>query len=196
MRNAHRRAAEADPTAREALREAVRADGFCLVAPYEASEARRGVPETNPVGVRLLPPAEPRAPLAGEITALEHDFERLGTKVARNGCRWAVDNLVEQRFEAANGRSREMFGAVAVHVATGHGFTTTKQGAGGTAVRYLVDQGLLPENGGGSFVRGVWPITHTNGPRPGTSHTDEAHFRLQALTGVARHLIDRLTPAQ
>ncbi|WP_369029789.1 hypothetical protein [Streptomyces adonidis] len=42
----------------------------------------------------------------------------------------------------------------------------------------------------------MWPITHTNGPRPGTSHTDEAHFRLQALPGVARHLIDRLTPAQ
>ncbi|GAA5028635.1 hypothetical protein [Streptomyces siamensis] len=35
----------------------------------------------------------------------------------------------------------------AVHVATAHGFTTDKQGAGGQAIMYLIDQGLLPERG-------------------------------------------------
>lgn len=58
------------------------------------------------------------------------------------------------------------------------------------------DQGLLPERDGGHFVRGLWQITHTNGPHPGTSDAGEARFRLQALTGAARYLIDRFTPVQ
>lgn len=178
------------------LREALRADGFDLVAEYETSEDRWGAPETNLVGVRLLPLDEPRAPLSDEITALEHDFDRLGMTVAKNCYRQAVDNLVDQRFEAANGQLRAMFEAVVVHVATAHGFTTTVQGAGGSAINHLIGHGLLPENDGGHFVRGLWKITHTNGPHPGTSDAGEARFRLQALTSAARYLIDRFTPVQ
>ncbi|MGW9029563.1 hypothetical protein ACWGQ5_36695 [Streptomyces sp. NPDC055722] len=221
VRDAHRRAADADLTARKALREfvrliaertapsaqgdmragtpfwqlreALRADGFELVAEYETSEGKWDVPETNLADVRLLPLDEPRAPLSDEITALEHDFDRLGLTVARNCYRQAVDNLVEQRFEAANGQLRAMFEAAVVHAATAHGFTTAQQGAGGKAIAYLIDQGLLPEKDGGQFVRGLWQITHTNGPHPGTSDAGEARFRLQALTGVVRYLIDRFT---
>ncbi|MFJ5260092.1 hypothetical protein ACIQAC_06405 [Streptomyces sp. NPDC088387] len=178
------------------LSEALRADGFDLVAEYEISEDTWGRSMTNLVGVRLLPLDEPRVPLSNEITSLEHAFDRLGMTVARNCYRQAVDNLVEQRFEAANGQLRAMFEAVVVHVATAHGFTTTRQGAGGPAVRHLIDQGLLPENDGGSFVRGLWQITHTNGSHPGTSDAGEARFRLQAMTGAARYLIDRFTPVQ
>ncbi|MFF3449631.1 hypothetical protein ACFYXJ_21160 [Streptomyces sp. NPDC002667] len=178
------------------LREALRSDGLDLVAEYETTEEMWGRSRSRLLGARLLPLDEPRAPLSDEITALEHEFDRLGLTVARNCYRQAVDNLVEQRFEAANGQLRAMFEAVAVYVATAHGFTTTMQGAGGAAIRYLVDQGLLPDNDGGSFVRGLWQITHTNGPHPGASHAGEARFRLQALTGVARYLIDRFTPAQ
>ncbi|MEU1566011.1 hypothetical protein ABZ504_37380 [Streptomyces mirabilis] len=222
VRDAQRRAADADLTARKALREfvrliaertapsdqgdmsaafwqlreALRADGFDLVAEYESSEGKWDVPETNLAGVRLLPLDEPRAPLSDEITALEHDFDRLGLTVARNCYRQAVDNLVEQRFEAANGQLRAMFEAVVVHAATAHGFTTAQQGAGGQAIAYLIDQGLLPERDGGQFVRGLWQITHTNGPHPGTSDAGEARFRLQAVTGAVRYLIDRFTPVQ
>lgn len=178
------------------LREALRADGVDLVAEYEISEDTWGRSTTNLVGVRLLPLDEPRAPLSDEITSLEHDFDQLGMTVAKNCYRQAVDNLVEQRFEAANGQLRAMFEAVAVHAATAHGFTTVKQGAGGQAIKYLIDQGLLPENDGGHFVRGLWQITHTNGPHPGTSDAGEARFRLQALTSAARYLIDRFTPVQ
>lgn len=178
------------------LREALRADGFDLVAEYATSQGTWGEPQTHLVGVRLLPLDEPRASLSDEITALEHDFDRLGMTVAKNCYRQAVDNLVEQRFEAANGQLRAMFESVVVHVATAQGFTTTKQGDGGQAIAYLIDQGLLPERDGGHFVRGLWQITHTNGPHPGTSDAGEARFRLQALTGAARYLIDRFTPVQ
>ncbi|WP_150476538.1 hypothetical protein [Streptomyces alboniger] len=225
VRGAQRQAADADLTARKALyefvrlvaertapseqgdvrtgtpfwqlREALRADGFDLVAEYETSEDIWGAPQTGGlVGVRLLPLDEPLAPLSNEITALEHGFDRLGMTVAKNCYRQAVDNLVEQRFEAANGQLRAMFEAVVVHVAAAHGFTSTKQGDGGLAIAYLIDQGLLPEKDGGHFVRGLWQITHTNGPHPGTSDAGEARFRLQALTSVVRYLIDRFAPVQ
>jgi len=196
VRDAQRRAADADLKARKALREfvrliaersapsaqedvragtpfwqlreALRADGFDLVAEYETSEGMWDMPEANLAGIRLLPLDEPRAPLSDEITALEHDFDRLGLTVARNCYRQAVDSLVEQRFEAANGQLRAMFEAVVVHAATAHGFTAAQQGAGGQAITFLIDQGLLPERNGGNFVRGLWQITHTNGPHPGT----------------------------
>lgn len=89
-----------------------------------------------------------------------------------------------------------MFEAVVVHVAAAHGFTSTKQGGGGLSIAHLIDQGLLPEKDGGHFVRGLWQITRTNGPHPGTSDAGEARFRLQALTSAVRYLIDRFTPVQ
>lgn len=165
------------------LREALRADGFDLRAEY--------APSGELAGVRLLPLDEPKAPLSGQITALQADFDRLGMQVAENAYRQAVDSLVDQRFEAANGQMRSMFEAVIVYAATTKGFTSTKQGDGGPALAHLIDQGHLPDRDGGSFIRGLWWITHTNGPHPGTSNAGEAHFRMQAITSAARYLIDR-----
>ncbi|MDX3637125.1 MULTISPECIES: hypothetical protein [Streptomyces] len=71
------------------------------------------------------------------------------------------------------------------------GFSTSRQGARGAAISYLVNQGLLPPDDGGDFVRGLWQITHTNGPHPGTSDAGEARFRLQAVTSAVRYLLDR-----
>ncbi|MEU2774627.1 hypothetical protein ABZ646_17200 [Streptomyces sp. NPDC007162] len=64
------------------------------------------------------------------------------------------------------------------------------------AIAYLIDQGLLPWWDGGRFVRGLWQITRTDGPHPGSSDAGEARFRLQALTAVVRYLIDRFRPVQ
>ena len=44
---------------------------------------------------------------------------------------------------------------------------------------------------GGDFIRGLWQITHTNGPHPGTTTAGEVHFRMLTMTGAARYLIDR-----
>ncbi|MFG2683960.1 hypothetical protein [Streptomyces sp. NPDC048392] len=170
------------------LREALRADGFDLRTDY--------TPTGELTSVRLLPLDEPKAPLSDQITALEADFDRLGMTVAKNLYRQAVDNLVEQRFEAANGQMRSTFEAVIVHVATSRNFTSTKQGDGGPALAYLIDQGHLPERNGGAFIRGLWWITHTNGPHPGTSDAGEAYFRVQAITSAVRYLIDRFMPRQ
>ena len=91
---------------------------------------------------------------------------------------------------------RAMLEEVIVQVAVANGFTRTQQGGGGKALTYLIDtMHLLPANDGGEYVRGLWRITHTNGPHPGTSPAGEAHFRVQAMTSAARYLIDRFLPA-
>ncbi len=116
---------------------------------------------------------------------------KLGLTVALNHYRQAVQNFVEENFEAANGQLRTMLESVIIHFAEAKGFPRTKQGDGGNAIAYLRDNGHLPERDGGDFVRGLWSITHTNGPHPGTTTAGEVHFRMLTLTGAARYLLDR-----
>jgi hypothetical protein len=143
-------------------------------------------------GIRLLPLDEPHAPLSQAITALESDLDGLGMSIAMNHYRQAVDSLVDGRLEAANGQMRAMLEAVIIHVAMMKGFVPARQGDGGKAIRYLVEERqLLPPKDGGDYIRGLWNITHTNGPHPGTSPAGEAYFRVQAMTSAARYLIDR-----
>ncbi|WP_406730662.1 hypothetical protein [Streptomyces sp. NBC_01794] len=164
------------------LQEAVRAAGFDLIA--------------DPGPVRLVPLEDPRAPLSEAATALEADFERLGWTTAKTLYQQAMQNLMDQRYETANGGMRSMFEEVIVQVAMRHGFVRPKQGAGGAALNYLIDQhSLLPTNDGGGYIRGLWKIVQTNGPHPGTSTAGEARFRVQAMTASARYLIDRFAPA-
>lgn len=171
------------------LREAARSDGYDLRPEYASDDTQ------ELLGVRLLPLDEPSLPLSEEITALEADFGRLGMTTALNHYRQAVASFVDQNFEAANGQLRSMLEAVIVHCAAAKGFTSTKQGDGGNAIRYLRDSGNLPDRDGGDFIRGLWWIVQTNGPHPGTTTAGEVHFRMLTMTGAARYLIDRLNLA-
>jgi hypothetical protein len=143
--------------------------------------------------MRLLPLDDPAAPLSRAITAFEADLDRLGLNVAKTHYRQAIDNLIDNNPEAANGQIRTTFEAVIVHFATSEGFAASKQGSGLKAIEYLIGKGLLPARDGGNYIRGLWEITHTNGPHPGTSPSGEAFFRVQALTSACRYLIDRLS---
>lgn len=142
--------------------------------------------------VRLLPLDEPASPLSHAITALEADFNRLGMSVAKNHYSQAVDCLADARPEAANSQLRSMLEDVIIYIAESNGFSRSKQGDGGRALKHLIDdRSILPASDGGNYIRGLWQITHTNGSHPGTSPVGEAHFRLQAITSAARYLIDR-----
>ena len=166
----------------DALREKVRALG------YEVKQ--------DSGTVRFLPLDDPRAPLSGVITALEADFDRLGWDTAKGCYQEAIENLVANNFRAANGQMRAMFEEVLAQVAILNGFTRHQQGDGGRAIRHLRNVAkVLPDDDGGSYIWGLWKITHTNGPHPGTSGAGEAQFRVQALTSAARYLINRFAPA-
>jgi hypothetical protein len=164
----------------ERLREATRSAGYDL---------RRTDGQA-----RLLPLDEPHLPLGALVSALEEDLQRLGMTVAHNHYRQAVDSLTDERHEAANGQLRAMFEEVVAHMAVQQGFTRTSQGAGGRAITFLIDQGYLPADDGGLYIRGLWKIVQTNGSHPGTSPVGEAHFRTHALTAACRYLIDRFAP--
>jgi hypothetical protein len=179
-------------------------DFVCLVAAQATEENLRGLVEavraagfdlrTMDGVTRLLPLDEPASPLSAAITALDADFARLGLATASRHYRQAIDSLMDGRAEATNGQMRAMFEDVIVHVSVAHGFIRTKQGDGGKALNHLIDTGALPANDGGDYIRGLWRITHTNGPHPGTSPAGEAHFRVQAMTSAARYLVDRFLP--
>ncbi|MEV4536265.1 hypothetical protein AB0J82_20975 [Asanoa sp. NPDC049518] len=141
--------------------------------------------------MRLLPLDEPASPLSQAITALDADLDRAGLTVARRHYRQAVESLVDGRAEAANGQMRTMLEEVIVQAAVVQGFTRKRQGEGGKALAYLIQSDALPMDDGGEYIHGLWAITHTNGPHPGTSPAGEAQFRVQALTSAARYLVDR-----
>ena len=141
--------------------------------------------------VRILPLDDPNVPLSETITALEDDLRRLELDVAINCYRQAVDALVEERYESANAQIRALFEEVAVQAAMTVGFGRAKQGDGGRAIDYLIRGGHLPADGAGKFIQGLWGMTHTNGPHPGTTTAGEARFRLQAVTNAARYLVDQ-----
>lgn len=176
------------------LREAARSDGYDLIIDYEESGEAPWDRRATVVGVRLLPMDNPAAPVGDAVTALENELSRLGLTTALNCYEQAVANLVDQRFESCNGQLRAMLEAVVVGVAVRVGFVSSRQGDGGAAIRFLLDQGHLPEKDGGDFIRGLWSITHTNGPHPGTSDAGEAFFRLQSITAASSYLIDRFAP--
>jgi hypothetical protein len=53
----------------------------------------------------------------------------------------------------------------------------------------MLDSGHLPEDDGGMLLRGLWKLSHTNGPHPGQSDADEVRFRMHAITATARFLL-------
>ena len=103
----------------EKFREAVRSDGFDLHVEYES--VAEGWSSETARSVRLLPLDEPRAPLSEEITALENNLTQLSLNVSLNCYRQAVDSLVDQRFESANGQMRAVLEAVIIHFAVARG---------------------------------------------------------------------------
>lgn len=173
------------------LREALRSDGLDLRRELETVD-RDAWPPRDPelLGVRLLPLDDPNAPFADLVTALEEDLLSLGLDVAVNCYRQAVDALVDQRFESANGQVRALFEEVLVQAAARVGFLRVKQGDGGRAIRFLVNGGHLSAVGGSDYIRGLWAMTHTNGAHPGTTTAGEAQFRLHAVTTAVRYLVD------
>lgn len=175
-----------------------------LVAGHAADEQLDGLVEAAraagfdlrrvDASMRLLPLDEPASPLSRAITALEADFDLRGLTTARKLYRDAVDSLIDERAEAANGLMRSVLEEVVIQVAIVCGFSRTKQGDFFAALKHLTDNDHLRPNEGADYIRGLWAITHTNGPHPGTSPTGEAHFRVQAMSSAARYLIDRFLP--
>lgn len=150
----------------------------------------------NSLGTRVLLPTEPSAaPLPPEITALEAELHRRGYDVALNHYRQAVNNLLNQHYEAANASLRTSLEELVTRLATDHDGYQPELGAnaqpkanqGGRAIAHLVETTkTVPADEGGTMLRGLWKMSCTKGSHPGRSSADEARGRLQLVTATAR----------
>lgn len=174
------------------LQERLRADGLNLDVTVQ------GKPGRSQKRYLLLPTDPAPVPLPPEITALEGELAARGYTLALNHYRHAVDGLVNKKYESANGDLRAALEDLVTRLAEDHtGYQRAldkktgqpKANQGGLAVRHLVDHGHPPEKDGGKLLDGLWAMTHTNGSHPGQSDADEARFRMQVVTAVARFLL-------
>jgi len=185
-----------EPDWMDELQERMRADGLELRNDPSAKPGQRS-------GYKLLPTDPTPVPLPQEITALESELLARGYTVALNHYQHAIDGLVNKKYESANGDLRAALEDLvtrlaedhadyqrALHKATGQ----PRANQGGLAVAHLVDKGSLPEKDGGKLLQGLWAMTHTNGSHPGQSDAEEARFRMQVVTAVARFLLKHFPP--
>ncbi len=187
------------------LREALRGDGYELTWDRVSDETRPtpfgGTQKTVKVSYEILPTDAAPVPLAPEISALEKELARRGYATALNHYQQAVDGLLNQKYESANGDLRAALEDLVTRLAEDHaGYQRIpgpspgqpRANQGGPAINHLVQQGNLPEREGGKLLQGLWDMIHTNGPHPGQSDADEARFRSRS---VLSGLINESTPA-
>jgi hypothetical protein len=174
------------------LQERLRADGLDIQATVE------GKPGRTQRRYQLLPTEPAPVALPREITALEGELAARGYTIALNHYQHAVDGLVNKKYESANGDLRAALEDLVTRLAEDHaGYQRAIHGKtgqpsanqGGRAVRHLIDGGHIPEMDGGKLLDGLWSMTHTNGSHPGQSDAEEARFRMQVVTAVARFVL-------
>ena len=192
---------EDPPTWFGELSDAFLADGYELT--WEGTPPRTidrwGTLERGSIRYKILPTDAAPVPLPEQITALEADLGARGYTSVLNHYRQAVDGFTHHKYESANGDLRTALEDLVTRLAEDHtGYQRLPQAnQGAAAIKHMVDGGYLPEDDGGMLLRGLWRLSHTNGSHPGQSDPDEARFRMQVITAVARFLLNHFpaTPA-
>lgn len=141
---------------------------------------------------KILPTDACPVPLPEQITALEAELAARGYTITLNHYQQAVDGLTHGKYESANGDLRAALEDLVTCLAEDHTSYQRKPQAnqGAAAIKHMIDGGHLPEDDGGMLLRGLWKLSHTNGSHPGQSDPDEARFRMQVVTAVARFLLN------
>ncbi len=134
-------------------------------------------------GQRLLPAVPGAVTLEQEISLLEASLCNLGLNVALTHYQQAVENFVRNNSEAANGQVRPFLEDIFLtlcHQQTGRQFKDAS-----AALQHLRNTGWL-DDGEWNHLRQFWADIQDNGPHRCLSDADEALFRLQVATAIAR----------
>ncbi len=172
-----------------ALTDALRADGF------DAVSIQSDAPPPDTWGVSparrtwsIRPLGDNDAPFATSTSALGVKLKTRGLIVAAHHFEQAFASLKAGRWEASNGQLRAAFENTLVEIAVQkYDWSGSK---GGQAIDVLRGKRLLDEHEY-DYVRGLWGMSHTNGPHPGMSNKLEAELRMHAVIGALRLLLDR-----
>lgn len=173
------------------LRGSLLADGYELTWEGTPPRTFSSFYARGDIRYQILPTDAGPAPLPQQITALEAELAGRGYTSVLNHYQQAVDGLIHNKYESANGDLRTALEDLVTHLAEDHtGYQRKPQAnQGAAAIRHMVGDGYLPEDDGGMLLRGLWKLSHTNGSHPGQSDPDEARFRMQVVTAVARFLL-------
>ena len=136
-----------------------------------------------------LVPTVPAVQVTEEVTWIDSNLRGRGWTTAAGHYAQAVDAFAAGNWASANSQLRTFFEAVIRNAGglperSGHGQVQD-------ALAALDAAGLLLE-GEAQFGRDLWKLLHANGSHPGLSDQDESRFRLLALTGYVRYLLQRL----
>ncbi len=137
-------------------------------------------------GQRLLPAVPGSVALDQEISVLEAKLRDLGLNVALTHYQQAVENFVKNNSEAANSQVRPFLENLFLSLCqqrTGRQFTDAS-----AALQHLRNAHWL-DDGEWNHLRHFWADIQDNGPHQGLSTSEEALFRLQVATAIARYLI-------
>lgn len=183
------------------FRDALLADGYELgwegTPPLTMPSGRLVFGVDGDIRYKILPTDAAAVPLAGEISALEAQLRARGYTSVLNHYRQAVDGFTNHKYESANSDLRTALEDLVTRLAEEHTGYQRRPGSsqGGAAITHMIDGRHLPADDGGLLLRGLWKLSHTNGPHPGQSDADEARFRMQVITATARLLLKRFPGA-
>ena len=178
------------------LRETLLADGYALTwegaTPRTISTGSTGIFVRGSIKYKILPTDAAPVPLPEQITALEAELSARGYTSVLNHYQQAIDGFTHHKYESANGDLRTALEDLVTRLAEDHtGYQRQPQAnQGAAAITHMLNSGQLPEDDGGMLLRGLWKLSHTNGSHPGQSDPDEARFRMQVITAVARFLLN------
>ena len=124
-----------------------------------------------------------------ELSWIEADLERRGWKTAAGHYRQAIDAFASGNWASANSQLRAFFEDLVLKA----GDVPPSNAAGQVQKAFdaLHDANKLVD-GEEQFGEALWRLLHANGAHPGLSDQDESGFRLLALTGCARYLLNRV----
>lgn len=156
----------------QALRDALAADGW----------------EFDEAGDRLVPTV-PGLQVTDEVSWIETDLKRRGWKTAAGHYRQAIDAFASGNWASANSQLRAFFEDLVLQA--GDVAPSSAAGQVQQAFDALHGADKLVE-GEKPFGKALWKLLHANGSHPGLSDQDESRFRLLALTGYTRYLLNRV----
>ena len=137
-------------------------------------------------GQRLVPAVPGAVALEQQISSLEANLRELGLNVALSHYQQAVENFVKNNFEAANSQVRSFLENLFLSLCQQR--TEREFKAASAALRHLKNTGWL-DDGEWKHHRYFWADIQDNGPHQGLSSSEEALFRLQVATAIARYLL-------
>lgn len=137
-------------------------------------------------GDRLLPAVPGAVALDQEISVLESQLRDLGFSVALAHYQQAVENFVQNNSEAANSQVRPFIENLFLSLCQQHAGRQFPDAS--AALQHLRKVAWL-DDGEWNHFRSFWADIQDNGPHQGLSSPEEALFRLQVATAVARYLL-------